>query len=277
MASPADVAAFLERFVRFGAAPSVESYTALFHRDATLFDDGMERPITLPEIPAHIQATLALIPGFVMTPERWRVGGPAVFVEARNEAKIAGERAAWRSVYRVELEGSKVLRGRRFFDRAPLLARLDPRLPRLPEFPLGAGETAEPATAGADCAAGAEELAARCADAWREGRPEKLAALFREDGALLAPGLPRPVGGAEIARWYRWLHERLGGARLSVRRFAGDASLAFVEWEGQVPAPRGPYALGLVERFDLAGGRVLAARAYFDAAALALALQPAPA
>ena len=88
----------------------------------------------------------------------------------------------------------------------------------------------------------------------------------------MAPGLPRPVGGAEIARYYRWLSELLGGARLAPRAFAGDESLAFIEWQGEVPAPRGAYALGLVERFDLAGGRVLAARAYFDTAALARAL-----
>jgi hypothetical protein len=279
MASRTDRAAFLERFVRFGAAPSVESYTALFHADATLFDDGMERPLTRPEIPAHIQATLALIPGFVMTPERWRARGPAVFVEARNEAKIAGEGAFWRSVYRVELAGSLVLRGRRFFDRAPLFARIDPKLPRLPEPSLAAGAAPEQAAAaapGAECGPGVDGFVARCAEAWRAGRPEAVAALFREDGALMAPGLPRPAGGGEIPRWYRWLFEVLRGARLAPRAFAGDESLVFIEWQGEVEVPRGRYALGLVERFDLAGGRVLSARAYFDTAALARALEGAP-
>jgi limonene-1,2-epoxide hydrolase len=276
--SAADLAAFLERFVRFGAAPSVASYTALFHPEATLFDDGMERPLTRPEIPAHIEATLALIPGFAMTPERWRAGGPAVFVEARNEAKLAGERVHWRSVYRVELEGSLVLRGRRFFDRAPLLARVDPKLPRLPALSLeaeaGGGAAVPPP--GPECAPGAEALAAHCAEAWRAGRPEAVAALFREDGALAAPGLPRPLGGGEIARYYRWLAGVLGGPRLALRRAAGDDGLVFLEWEGQLATPRGSYALGMVERFDLAGGRVLAARAYFDTAALARALEAPP-
>lgn len=272
--SAEDRAAFLERFARFGASPSVASYLALFHEDATLFDDGMERPITRAEIPASIQMTLALIPGFVMVPERWRSGGAAVFVEARNEAKIAGEPAHWRSLYRVVLEGSRVLRGRRFFDRAPLLARLDPSLPRLPALVPEAGAGASPAVPAepAEPVRDLDTLVARCAACWRTGRPEQLASLFREDGALMAPGLPCVLGATEIGPYYRRLSEVLGHVRLEPRRHGGDATLAFIEWEGRIETPRGPYTLGLVDRFDLVEGRVLSARSYYDTAALARAL-----
>jgi hypothetical protein len=41
-----------------------------------------------------------------------------------------------------------------------------------------------------------------------------------------------------------------------------------------VETPRGPYALGLVDRLDLVQGRVLSARVYYDTAALARALLP---
>ncbi|MEW6270098.1 MAG: hypothetical protein AB1689_12470, partial [Thermodesulfobacteriota bacterium] len=126
-----DVARFLERFFRFGAAPSVESYMPLFHPEATLFDDGMERAIGYAEIPASIEATLALAQDFVMVPERWRANGRALFVEARNEATVLGTRHAWRSVYRIDLDGDRVRRGRRYYDRAPLLAALAPDAPRL--------------------------------------------------------------------------------------------------------------------------------------------------
>ncbi len=53
-----NVAAFLERFFRFGAEPSVATYMPLFHRDVTLFDDGMARPIGYEEIPASITAPM---------------------------------------------------------------------------------------------------------------------------------------------------------------------------------------------------------------------------
>ena len=42
---------------RSAPQPSVASYLALFHPDATLFDSGMERPITVPEIAEHIGAS----------------------------------------------------------------------------------------------------------------------------------------------------------------------------------------------------------------------------
>ena len=108
--------------------------------------------------------------------------------------------------------------------------------------------------------------------AWREDRPEAIAELFREDGSLLAPGLPGPVGGSGIAAYYRRLADLLGGARLAPRSWAGDGSLLFVEWQADVPTPNGVYALGLVDRFDLVRGRVLAARSYFESVALARAL-----
>jgi ketosteroid isomerase-like protein len=119
-----DVDRFLGRFCAFGAQPGVASYLALFHPDATLFDSGMERPITVPEIPEHIEAILKLVPDFRMAPERWRVRDATVFVEAHNQATLRGEPLEWRSVYCVDLRGDQVIRGRRYYDRRPLVSRV---------------------------------------------------------------------------------------------------------------------------------------------------------
>jgi limonene-1,2-epoxide hydrolase len=179
-------------------------------------------------------------------------------------------------VYRIELEGSLVRDGRRYFDRAPLLARLDASTPTLDAVLARVhGEAATPppgAVAGREVTP--DEIVDECARAWRDDRPEAIAELFREDGALLAPGLQRPVGGGAIAAYYRRFSALLGGARLAPRSWAGDGSLLFVEWQADVPIPDGVHPLGLVERFDLVAGRVLAARAYFESAALARALAP---
>lgn len=256
-------AAFLKRFERFGAEPSVETYLALFHAEARLFDDGMERPIGVAEIPAHIAGVLALVRGFRMRPERWRARERVVFVEAHNSGEIAGKPVSWRAVYRIELDGSLVRDGRRYFDRAPLLAMVDPQRPALlaalapdaePALPDGAsirGSGASP-----------EDVVKRCAEAWRAGRPEALAALFREDAALTSAGVSRPLGRAEVGAHYRRLAASLGDARLAPRSWAGDDTLLFVEWEAVAPR-----AAGLVERFDLRDGVVLAARQYFDSSA----------
>jgi limonene-1,2-epoxide hydrolase len=266
-------AAFLKRFERFGSEPSVASYLALFHPEAVLFDDGMERPIGVAEIPAHISGVLALVKGFRMRPERWRARGPVVMVEAHNAGEVGGQPVSWRAVYRIELEGSLVRNGRRYFDRAPLLAALDPSTPSVsPQLAPEAADAA-PRTGGvAGSGASPEELVAAWAEAWASGRPERIADHFREDGALHAPGLARPLGGGEIGAYYRRLAGLLGGARLRPRRWAGDAALLFVEWQGEVATRAGTHAFGAIERFDLVGGRVLAARHYFETGALARAL-----
>lgn len=271
-----DVATFLERFFRFGAAPCVETYMPLFHPDATLFDDGMERPITVPEIPASITATLALAQGFVMVPERWRVRDRSVFVEARNEATVFGVAAEWRSVYRIDLDGDLVHRGRRYYDRAPLLAALDPSTPALPSLAPDAPPAASPA--GPSCAAAGvtpEELIDVCQRGFRGAACHEIAGLFRDDAVLIAPALPRPLGRDDVAAHRRALAGLMRGAPVRLRAWAGDDTLVMLEWECDVPTSSGgTYLLGMVDRFDLVDGRILSARTYFDAAALARALLP---
>jgi hypothetical protein len=271
--SPEERAAFLKRFERFGAEPSVETYLALFHPDAVLFDDGMERPIGVAEIPSHISGVLALVKGFRMRPERWRARGPVLMVEAHNAGEVAGKAVSWRAVYRIELEGSLVKNGRRYFDRAPLLAALDPNTPSVaPRLAPTHDDAVARASVLAGSGASPDELVATCAEAWASGRPERVAEHFREDGALHVPGLARPLGGGEIGAYYRRLQALLRGARLAPRRWAGDDTLLFIEWQGEIPLPAGPHAFGAIERFDLAGGRVLAGRHYFETGALARAL-----
>lgn len=263
---------FLERFTRFGASASVETYHALFHRDAELFDDGMERPLRYHEIPEHIAGVLALLPGFRMVPERWRTNAPVVMVEAQNEARLGGSPVSWRAVYRIVLEGDLVRRGRRYFDRAPMLRRLDPATPAF-VWPAGDVDATPPLSFSVERslekpAALVESLAR----AWASGRTDEIRDHFREDGTLSAPGLARPLGWSEIAGAYAALRGALGGAGFELRSFAGDETLVFVEWEAMVPTPRGPHAFGCVERLDLACGRILSARLHFDASALARAL-----
>lgn len=262
-------AAFLKRFEHFGAEPSVESYLALFHPEARLFDDGMERPIGVAEIPAHIAGVLALVRGFRMRPERWRARERVVFVEAYNAGEIAGQPVSWRAVYRIELDGALVRDGRRYFDRAPLVAAIDPARP---VTLVALAPDAEPALPDGAAIRGSgaspEDFVARCAEAWREGRPEAIAAGFREDAALTSAGVPRPLGRAEVGAHYRRLAASLGGARLAPRTWAGDDTLLFVEWEATAPR-----AAGLVERFDLRDGLVLAVRQYFDTSGPAFSAQ----
>ncbi len=130
-----EVSRYLDRFRAFGAKPSVATYLPLFHPQGTLFDSGMPQPITVDEIPAHFEAVLRLIPDLEMIPERWRARDRTVFVEATNRATIAGSSVSWSSVYCMDLQDDRVIRGRRYYDRRALFARLNPDLPKLEKLP----------------------------------------------------------------------------------------------------------------------------------------------
>jgi ketosteroid isomerase-like protein len=224
----AEIERFLALFRRFGAAPSAAFYLALFDAEATLFDSGMPRPITVPEIPEHIEGILKLVPDFEMTPERWRFREPTLFVEAHNQASFGKELVEWPSVYCIDLRADRVIRGRRYYDRRPLFARLSPELAAKPAFSGGAPLAID--TLVADAAT----LARHC-----ESRAAERASSFGIDGLALA-----------LATW------------------AGDASLAFLEWTATGERSGQPLRFGVTDRYDLADGRVTASRAYFDSLAL---------
>jgi hypothetical protein len=265
-----DLDSFLDRFFAFGDKPSVETYMPLFDPRATLFDAGMERPITVPEIPDHIAGILALVPGFRMTPERWRERNGTVFVEARNQASLGGSEARWRSVYCVDLEGDRVIRGRRYYDRRSLYARLGPGVPSLPEYTPEADEAPDPA----DPLTGPEEIMLRFGEAWTSDSGAALQRLFREDGTLSSPDVGRPIARDELAHYRADLRQRLPELRLELLCWAGDDVLAFGEWRMSGRTHGRTIQVGVVDRLDLAAGLVLSARAYFDTLDLLNALAP---
>ncbi len=232
-----DVDGFLERFFAFGAAPSTGTYLPLFHPDATLFDSGMERPITVPEIPEHIEAILKVVPDFQMTPERWREREGTLFVEASNRATVGGRAAHWQSIYCVDLEGDRVIRGRRYYDRRALFALLNPDLPALPEAAVASCELS-----GAEGEAGA--LAHALAEGWASGR---------------APAQ------------HRALAEAVGGLEMEQVGWAGDGELVFLEWKARARVGDATLAFGVADRIDRSAGKA-DARAYFDTLTLATTL-----
>jgi len=267
-ASPAALERFLARFVAFGDAPDVARYLDLFHPDATLHDAGMERPIGVAEIPEHIEAVLKQVPDFRMTPERWRECDGTVFVEARNRATVGTGLAHWRSIYCVDLEGDRVIRGRRYYDRRALLARLAPSLPALPASIPPAGAEPPPG----ERFDSAEALVRAFGRAFEGDAPDALAALFREDGTFVGPDLPRPLARAELAGYHGALHALLSPIRMEPVAWAGDDALAFVEWEIHGVLAGEPVLLRVADRFDWAGGQIVAGRAYFDTLELAARL-----
>lgn len=263
------VESFLFRFRRFGDQPSVDTYLALFDPDATLFDAGMARPIRVPEIPEHIQGVLNLVPDFRMTPERVRHRDGTVFVEALNQATLAGSPLEWRSVYCIDLKGDHVIRGRRYYDRRALYARVDPSLPALPHHTAAANDEA----IAAERFVGPESVVKAFGEAWQGSDSNALARLFREDGSMASPELERPLARSELAHYHDASSRLFSGLELELLSWAGDDSLCFAEWQLTATVAGERFSQAIVDRFDIAAGQVLAARAYFDTLGLAQRLQ----
>ncbi|MEM7410510.1 MAG: nuclear transport factor 2 family protein [Myxococcota bacterium] len=260
-----DVPAFLDRFFAFGAEPSVDRYLALFHPEATLFDSGMPEPIPVAAIPEHFRTILAVIPDLQMVPERWREDDDTVFVEARNTATVGNTPMEWRSIYCVDLDGGHVIRGRRYYDRRGLFARLDPHLPAFPATtPLSA-----PTPPGPIPAITGRALVDAIGELWKRGRPSELPLSFREDAAAWFPAQPAPLGREALASYAESFLGRFERFDFTPLRSAGDENLGFLEWEARAQIGTLSFALRGSDRFDLAPGGVLASRRYFDTLELA--------
>jgi limonene-1,2-epoxide hydrolase len=126
----ADAERFLERFRAFGRDPSPESYEQLFDpEEGTVLHPGMTEPLPRSQVGKYIAGVLSTLKEFRFEITASCAAGDRVFAEARNSAIVGGERVEWDSVYSIVLRGDRVLRGRAYFDRIPVLARLAPALP----------------------------------------------------------------------------------------------------------------------------------------------------
>lgn len=134
-----DAERFLERFRAFGRRPSPEVYEDLFDpADGTVLHPGMLAPLRRGQVRAYMTTYLAAMVGFRFEIEAWAEREGTVFVEARNTATVAGKPLEWRTVYCITLRGDRVLRGRAYGDRIPLLARLMPSMTLEQAATLGA-------------------------------------------------------------------------------------------------------------------------------------------
>ncbi|MFN0089190.1 MAG: nuclear transport factor 2 family protein [Acidimicrobiales bacterium] len=184
----ADLDGFLERFLRWGAAPTVEGYVALFHADATLRDPGGDEPLTGPAIRRSIESVLAAMADFRLTPVRIGRSEDTVFVEATNTGTLAGNPLRWEAVYCIGVRGGHVARGRRYYDRAALYGPLLPTVVEEPRADAGAIHL-EPGVVG------------HAPDGW-----------FREwTGTVAMAGAARPFGVVErhAGGEHRWFFDRI--------------------------------------------------------------------
>lgn len=123
--APAETRRCLDRFLAWGAAPTVDAYCDLFARGGTLLDADMDRPIAGEAIRESITRVLQLLPDFRFAPRCVLVEGPHAFVLAANRATLGDRALAWDAVYALTLDGDRIGAGRRYYDQASLLTGVD--------------------------------------------------------------------------------------------------------------------------------------------------------
>jgi len=267
------VAPWVEKFADFGARPSPSGYVALFDPEGTVFDPGMARPLQVGEMAPHMAGILTLMPDLLITVNRWRAREQTVFVDAQNSATLAGRKILWDAVYCVTLREGRVIRGRRYYDRAPLLARVHPAFPSLPVYEPVIDRELEQAATPAPGLSPAEFLE-HYARAWQDPQPRQFAAFYHPHGRMLNPDMVRPLRRAEIPGYYTSLLSAIPDLRLERLDWAGDEHALYVEWHAHGTFVGKSIRLNLVDRFEFVAGRVIYGQAYFDTVVLLSALDP---
>jgi ketosteroid isomerase-like protein len=223
-----DAARWFELFRTFGRTPSPDSYAAVFHPDGEVADAGAA-PVPASQVREAIAHILRLMPDLFIDMKRYRVRGNSVFVDAANGGTLNGTKVAWDAVYRVRLKEGRVHRGRRFYDQATIFRALRPDMGRLPQL-----------------APSSESFAATYADLM-PGAP--FAFPFAAGARIESPDQQRPLAPDD-------LRHHLPGAPFKMVDWAGDDTLAFVEWR------RGDL-LG-ADMLELKDGAIVTLRRNFD-------------
>jgi ketosteroid isomerase-like protein len=271
-----NVERWVEKFKGFGDRPNPERYVNLFDPEGTVFDSGMDRPLTVTEMGPHMDGILTFMPDLHITVNRWRAQDDTVFVDAQNSATIAGHKTLWDAVYCVTLRGDRVIRGRRYYDRAQLLRRVHPTLPSMPPYESSIDpEIEQTVNAGASTSRlSPAEFLERYGQLWQDPKPRQFAAFYHQCGRMLNPGMSRPLRKPEIPGYYAFLLSSIPDLRLERLSWAGDQQALYVEWRASGHFAEKPFQLNVVDCFEFLEGRIIYGQAYFDTVALLSAAEP---
>jgi ketosteroid isomerase-like protein len=250
-----DVRSCLERFFRWGAAPTIDAYCDLFTPNGTLLDADMDQPISGAAIRESITRVLALLPDFRFTPQRVLHDGPHVFVLAANSATLGERRLAWEAVYALTLEGDRIAAGRRYYDQAALV--LDAETFAGPSAPAPGKRVADGSARVLGPADGAAIDVTARADAWNR---QDVSALVDPLGSVRfhMSGVARPLEqAADVTAALGRFAVRSDGLRVAPGAVARTARGIGIEWVGTIGAGAQRRRLSLVELIGPQEWRVL--------------------
>lgn len=276
--SEVDWEGFLTRFAQFGRDPTPARYLDLFDTEGTVQHPGMPRPLAGEEIRSFIATALSAMPDFRLLPLRWCARDDILFVEAATSATVRGAYTTWPAIYGVTLRGSRVIRGRSYYDRASVLSPPEQGL-------VERSREAHTATFDKHVCVEAKghhvdlpEIQANLIepyiDNWCDPNPERLADFYTPAGRLFAPGIPGSLSGTDIVRHYRTELAQMDEFRLRCNAWAACPGQVFFEWRMVGSMAGRSFDIGAAERLTLDGNRIAESASYFDTLSLEAVRDP---
>lgn len=119
-----DHKAFVKKFEHAWRDP-IARFARLFHPEGTLFQQGMERPLTRDEITPHVSRVLTLMPDQQIEVKRWAANRDDVFIEWSASATLRNQPIVWSGASRFTLRDGLILEEIAYFDTLPLRAIVD--------------------------------------------------------------------------------------------------------------------------------------------------------
>jgi hypothetical protein len=104
--------------------------------------------------------------------------------------------------------------------------------------------------------------------------PDAWAALYRDEGTLLQPGMERPISKAEVPGHVARINSVLPGIRCEMKNWASDGNTVFTEWTMHAELFGEPLQWDGADRFTLVDGLVAEEVVHFDALPLWARLEP---
>jgi ketosteroid isomerase-like protein len=114
----------------------------------------------------------------------------------------------------------------------------------------------------------AQDFVTRFAAAWAARYGEAFLALWHKDGVLRTPLADRPIAGHELGRLNDMLKEQAPDIVWQLLDWTQRGDVVIVEWQSTRLAGGRRFDWRGVDKFRLAGGKIMEERVYMDTAPL---------
>lgn len=199
-----------------------------------MLDAGMTEPITKSGVAESLASFVRNLPDFRIEVLRYLARGSLLYMLGENTGTFRGERIAYPAVYAPLLRDGLVLRGRRLYDQAKLLAAAG----EAPTFgwsePTWTGAVAGAPARGSGDRVDPETFVRDYAATWknldRDSFALQVAGFYNTQGAILNPGMDEPIGKPQIPGYYQMVRSVAPDLTCKLHDWAGDAEPLCIEW-----------------------------------------------